>query len=41
MPANGKVGIGDPIPPETDVNLTIGYLIPIFKSSRIIIGCHR
>jgi hypothetical protein len=28
MPADGKVGIGDPMPPESDANLTIGYPMP-------------
>ncbi len=26
--ADGKVGIGDPMPPETDANLTIGDSMP-------------
>ena len=41
MPADGKVVIGDRMPPESDPNLTIGDPIPSLPSNRIVIGCHR
>ncbi len=41
MPADGKVGICDPMPPETDANLTIGIRSQPSHRAGIVIGFHR
>jgi hypothetical protein len=35
MPADGKVGIDDPMPPETDANLTIGYPMTLVSNPNL------
>jgi hypothetical protein len=47
MQADGKVDIGDSMPPVTDAILTIGHPmpgtrpIPTLKSNGIVIGCRH
>jgi hypothetical protein len=41
MPADGKDGIGDPMPPESDANLTIGYPMPSVPDPNLQIESYR
>jgi hypothetical protein len=41
MPADGKVGIGNPMAPESDANLTIGYRMPSVPDPNLQIESYR
>jgi hypothetical protein len=41
MPADGKVIIGDPMPPESDPNLTIGDPMPSVPDPILTIKSYR